>query len=97
MPSLSFAICSDCYKKIEAFGQPCRDLCLKSCLAHCQKGFVEVTFEESIKLSPIIRFMEEKRILVSTEISKSKVALVPNTKYLIIEHNPVYCWCAYDE
>lgn len=93
--NLTFTICTDCYEKIEIYGFPCLNVFLKACQMHSQGKQPILDTSINPEYTGIIQFLERKKYIVSSEISKHEIVFLPNIKNLCYGTS-YYCWCDYE-
>ena len=90
-------LCDRCAEKIESYGYPCTALMNLVCAynRYCQLlDYDENDDKDLLILKQPATFLESKGYIVTSEISESKVALLPNFYNCVFdEENNKFCWC----
>ncbi len=87
-------VCPDCLERLSLFGELCLEACLEACEG-CTSGiYATYDVNKQTMITPIVEFMEQKKFLISTEISQTQIAFMPSCKGIFIDDKTIgYCWC----
>jgi hypothetical protein len=95
VPIINAPICLRCMESIKSYGMLCAIVMEKICFNFC-RGKVSI-FEEldEKKLRPVIKFLEMKGFLVTTDVQEDIILVRPLilTTILTDEDWDLFCWC----
>ena len=90
-------ICQHCAKTIAFYGYPCTALINLVCNYYRHSKILDYDenyAKDVLALKQPAMFLESKEYIISTEISETKLALLPNfSKCSFDEENNIFCWC----
>lgn len=77
---IKLKFCDECLSKVEPHGELCEELFIEISYLHSinEAPFFHDKGDQFKKLNPIIKFMEQKKLIVSTESSKNTIFLKLN-------------------
>lgn len=91
----NMCICGECLNQIMAYGHPSY-IIFKDVLKATLNGgsFVLENNPENEDFYEVIKFLESKRYIITTEVSKDEIGIITNytSAYFDIEKNYL-CWC----
>lgn len=88
------AICDECSKTLEAYGELCLDACRLACLSMTSGHIESYNPDRDTTTAQVIEFMERKMYLISSEISKNQIGFLPTCEPILEDNNTLlYCWC----
>lgn len=89
-------ICRDCQDRLVEKGDVAFKLCEKVCNDYLTSGMTTYDEKENTGLRGILKHLEAKGYLLSSEISLDFVAIWPNMERLFFdEEKRKFCWCPY--
>lgn len=90
-------ICDDCYSRIEKYGHPCTSIMIivVNNYFYGQPTILSKDeLDEFDEFKQPLQYLEQKGLVLSSEISQDAIAIVPNVGYALIRKDePQICWC----
>ncbi len=90
------AICEDCEERLLNMGEPVLCVCERVCQDYADRGVTVLFDDYDGDICTVVKFLETKGYLISSEVAVNEVAIFPNknTSYFN-EDTRKFCWCPY--
>ncbi len=90
-------VCADCGAIIEAMGYPVARLVDMATTAFFKGKFLAyhpIIATCAPEINPVLRYLEDWGILISTEVSTQMIGIMPNLSIGYVDHYTAeICWC----
>lgn len=99
LPIITAPICFRCMESIKSYGMLCAIVMEQIC-CHALEGNVSFFDEkEEKKLRPVIKFLELKKYIVSTDIGHHMISVRPLVLTTVLDEYTwdLFCWCEDDD